>query len=505
MMARETRKAMTKAIRRMKREGFSRREIVANARKMVGLNQQQANSVLSRMKKARDSGVGRGKLQREFDRVTARQFRNRGKMTGAHETKIGAEMGQDVAVAHAVDEGEIENPRERWVSIRDGRRDPICKRLHGQTVPLGKRFTDPSTGNSYKGPPEPHMTCRCGKHLMFRKVPAERRAKAGSVVLHEGIPILEDGHLWRIFHNFPGAHGGTGGRRGSAAMGKKVDEMPALGSGFQSIAVDHGLGAHTRSPINSTNDADLVETKRVNIADLTPTQDGVFRSRLKAAVTEKSFPLDAPVSVVRHNGKMFLHDGTTRVTAHKLLGNKTVEANIYTPKSTQSSEAQAFHNFPGAHGGAGGGGGGKRKGKTASGKTIDGVMDGEGVNKKEVIDGAQKKLADLEVVKKLPQGDEVVKHPIKFDDNPPFTPDDLEDVSSRLDSVNVSELRTFSQGTIVRNIAADKIDGLFKDQMPIVVVKSGNKSFIMDGHHRGTAAILSGKKTIKARVFEVES
>lgn len=202
MMSRETRKAMSKAIRRMKREGFSRSEILQNARKMVGLNQQQANSVLSRVKALRESGAPRARLRREFDRLTGRQFRNRGKMTGAHETKIGAELGQDAAVAHATDEGEIENPRERWVSIRDGRRDPICKRLHGQTVPLGKRFVDPATGNSYKGPPEPHMTCRCAKHVLFRTVPEERRTRtAGEVALHgefDGLLLVQGGHLARM-------------------------------------------------------------------------------------------------------------------------------------------------------------------------------------------------------------------------------------------------------------------------------------------------------------------
>lgn len=175
-MSTETRRAMARSIRRMKAEGFSRREIIANARKLGGLNQQQANSVLSRMKALRESGASRARMDKEFDRLTRRQFRARGKLAAGHETKIGAEMGQDSAVAHAVDAGEIENVRQRWVSIPDGRRDKICKGLHGQTVALGEKFS--YGGREYNGPPEPHLTCRCGKHVLFRTVPAERRVRS---------------------------------------------------------------------------------------------------------------------------------------------------------------------------------------------------------------------------------------------------------------------------------------------------------------------------------------
>ncbi len=64
----------------------------------------------------------------------------------------------------------ISEVKQRWVSIKDKQRDPICARLHGQVVPLGQKFTDPGTGKKYDRPGQPHSRCRCGRQYSFGRV-----------------------------------------------------------------------------------------------------------------------------------------------------------------------------------------------------------------------------------------------------------------------------------------------------------------------------------------------
>ncbi len=163
-------------------------------------------------------------------------------------------------------------------------------------------------------------------------------------------------------------------------------------------------------------------------------------------------------------------------------------------------------------GGAGGGAEDESSGPQGGGggsANIDGVLDGKGINKQEVIDAAQGKLSKLKAVQTLPNGDELVNHPIpQMSSIPPsFRGASMQGEALGLQQVNVSELRSFTQKTVVREIVSTKIDNIFGaggplTQGPIFVVKFGNELLIADGHHRATAAILSGKKTIKARVFE---
>ncbi len=166
----------------------------------------------------------------------------------------------------------------------------------------------------------------------------------------------------------------------------------------------------------------------------------------------------------------------------------------------------------GGKGGRGAGGGGADDSGGAGGgakdveaANIDGVLDGKGVNKQEVIAGAKGKLSKLKTVQTLPNGDELVNHPIPQMSSPPeFSITGLM-IAQRgvgLQGVSVSALRSDQQKVVVRGVVSSKIDNIFGDKGPIFVIKSGNEFLIADGHHRATAALLSGKKTIKARVFE---
>ena len=116
--------------------------------------------------------------------------RSRATLVARQESLTAAEDGQEAAIVAAQDQGAIENVTQRWVSVRDRNRDPICARLHGQKVPLGKPFTDPGTSVKYRSPPEPHSACRCGRQYSFRKT-AKAKAASELVPSRELISLAE--------------------------------------------------------------------------------------------------------------------------------------------------------------------------------------------------------------------------------------------------------------------------------------------------------------------------
>lgn len=176
LMTKNSRQALFKTMQRLRREGFSDAFIRRNVRTFAGLNRQQTTAIMNRMKAMREAGASPAQMERAARRLSTRARQARARFSARQETKIGAEAGQDQAIRQALDNGEIEDVRQRWASIRDKRRDPVCARLHGQVRKLGERFVDPVTGNSYAGPPEPHQTCRCGKHIIFKRARRSGRA-----------------------------------------------------------------------------------------------------------------------------------------------------------------------------------------------------------------------------------------------------------------------------------------------------------------------------------------
>jgi hypothetical protein len=167
-MAKESRNAMKESMRRIHRQvGESAKDTAELAKKMAGLNRQQANSVASRLAGMSDATAAQ--RSRETQRLIKRGRKNRASLVARHEGLTAAEDAQEATFRAAVDQGAIKEVWQRWVSIRDKRRDPICARLHGQRVRMGDRFRDPVTGKTYAKPPAPHGKCRCGRQYSFRK------------------------------------------------------------------------------------------------------------------------------------------------------------------------------------------------------------------------------------------------------------------------------------------------------------------------------------------------
>lgn len=171
LMRRESQKSMDRAIRRMRDLGWPVSFQIDTLEEMMGLNQQQVLAVLKQaeMEQA-EKEEPESKVKARIKKASAKFRKDRAKRVARHEAKQAAETAQNEAVRQAVRSKQIKRVRVRWVSIKDQRRDPICERLHGQTIPFtsSARFRDPMTGKRYKGPPEPHQTCRCGKHFIFQ-------------------------------------------------------------------------------------------------------------------------------------------------------------------------------------------------------------------------------------------------------------------------------------------------------------------------------------------------
>jgi hypothetical protein len=72
-------------------------------------------------------------------------------------------------------------------------------------------------------------------------------------------------------------------------------------------------------------------TEDVVISDLHAVQTGVSREKVRRMI-EEGIPNKPPV-VVRHAGKLYLHDGHHRVVARRLSGQQTVSAKVVTNRS----------------------------------------------------------------------------------------------------------------------------------------------------------------------------
>ena len=176
-MARESREAMKTSLKRIRRDlGRSSAQTASRAKQIAGLNRQQASSVVNRLSGMIEEGASPFKRDAETKKLVKAHRRNRSTMVARHEGLTAAEDAQETAMRAAAEQGAITQVFQRWVSIRDKRRDKVCKRLHGQRVRLGDKFTDPETGLKYDRPPQPHGLCRCGRQYSFKKKAGRRAA-----------------------------------------------------------------------------------------------------------------------------------------------------------------------------------------------------------------------------------------------------------------------------------------------------------------------------------------
>lgn len=166
----ESRKSASLMRKRLRKEGYSERTINRTLSRSQGLTQGQSNVVVNRMLSAREGGKSVEQQLRAAQKQARISASSRARTVARSEGLAAAQEGQTEVMRAAEREGEIEDVRKVWVTVRDGRQDPICDRLHGQKVKLGTRFRDNSTGRRYSGPPEPHGSCRCGIQFKFRKV-----------------------------------------------------------------------------------------------------------------------------------------------------------------------------------------------------------------------------------------------------------------------------------------------------------------------------------------------
>lgn len=183
-MAKESRNAMKASLRRLRKDqGLSLKKTTRIGKQIAGLNRKQASGVVTRFNALKDA------TPRTRNAAIRRQIkaarRTRSSLVARHEGLTSSEDAQEATIRAAAEQGVIKEVWQRWVSIPDKRRDPICKRLHGQRVRLGDKFTDPATGIKYEKPPQPHGVCFPGETLVeFGEVLAAiRRRYDGELVI----------------------------------------------------------------------------------------------------------------------------------------------------------------------------------------------------------------------------------------------------------------------------------------------------------------------------------
>lgn len=171
----ESRDAARLAIRRMTSQGLTPRQITNNLRFMLGTTQRQTNSLLRRLSRDLEEGIGGRLRAKRLKQMGNRFLKSRGAGIARFEALGAAQRAQDGYVREAWRRGMITKPQKRWVTIRRGS-CPICRRLHGKRVDIDKKFLDRRTRKKYMRPPEPHIHCRCGLHFFFKRKRGRRIA-----------------------------------------------------------------------------------------------------------------------------------------------------------------------------------------------------------------------------------------------------------------------------------------------------------------------------------------
>lgn len=122
---------------------------------------------------------------------------------------------------------------------------------------------------------------------------------------------------------------------------RKVDALPRLAGFPRQDRVPHPwpVGSSKAYGGRITKDQALAaEVEDVPLAELTGVQRGVDRRKLRTYVkaggdapegkaSDSGYPRDLPI-VVRCRGKLYVHDGHHRLTAHALLGDRTARARV---------------------------------------------------------------------------------------------------------------------------------------------------------------------------------
>jgi hypothetical protein len=78
----------------------------------------------------------------------------------------------------------------------------------------------------------------------------------------------------------------------------------------------------------------------------------------------------------------------------------------------------------------------------------------------------------------------------------------VEKVHTKLMDVDPRKLKATQEDLVPGTVSAYKKNPE-RNKQPPFILKAGDKMFISDGHHRARAAVLTGKPTIKANVYDM--
>lgn len=123
---------------------------------VIGLDKRRAISLENYRKGLVESGVKPSKIKTMVEKQRVKLLKDRAKVISQTETTYAKTQGFYRATVIAKKEGRLKDTAQLvWISALSERTCPTCGKLHGQTAPIGGRFSDGSMG------PPKHPRCWC--------------------------------------------------------------------------------------------------------------------------------------------------------------------------------------------------------------------------------------------------------------------------------------------------------------------------------------------------------
>ena len=167
-ITRESRRGALATTKRLRKAGFTPRQVSQRTRSLLGLGKRQADAALNRMFAMDDAGAGLGRQLDELRKLGKDKLGMRGAAVSRFENLSAATDAQRELVRQAKREEVVIGAARIWVAVLDVTH-VNCARLNGQVAGVDQPFVDTVGGRTIDSPPL-HQNCRCGvQYVLFEE------------------------------------------------------------------------------------------------------------------------------------------------------------------------------------------------------------------------------------------------------------------------------------------------------------------------------------------------
>ena len=155
-------------------------ELARAIRPCIGLTSRQAQQTQKYFETLVDGGLSPKKAQEKQLVFAAKLHRQRAATIAQTEMAFAYNAGLDASVQQSIEDGILpQTVKEQWLTALDERVCPVCGKMHGETVDIGKPFSFGGTG------PPAHPNCRCCKAILFDTVQNTVNLKEAFAYVHD--------------------------------------------------------------------------------------------------------------------------------------------------------------------------------------------------------------------------------------------------------------------------------------------------------------------------------